>query len=336
MLIEVSLQQYRAHVDTCVPLSPLTLLVGPNAVGKSSVLEALVVLGRVLGTAPGETSIDTLAGSCALPWLLRRGAVSEIKIAVTGEVEGQRWSAWAAAPSDLSTSMLKPGWHPDAVTHGIAKDVLVNAVALRLDARRLAEPSTSDQEVPTLDEDGYGLATVLSTLKLTSTDRFHALEAAARKVVPALQAIGFKRTWLTSQAPGGAVVGDELVLDFKGASGLPAHAASEGMLIALGILTVLYGSAAPRLLLLDNIERAIHPKVQRDLVAGLRVALAAMPETQIIATSHSPYLVDAFAPEEIVLLGHKQDGEVAARRLSDCHEAKWLSVFTTGELWGSM
>jgi putative AbiEii toxin of type IV toxin-antitoxin system len=220
-------------------------------------------------------------------------------------------------------------------------------VTLRLDSRRLSEPSLSEEEVPRLEEDGYGLATVLSALKLSSTERFRALEEAACRIVPNLRGIGFKRTRLERQAPRAVTldgqkvllqakelaIADELVLDFADAAGLPAHAASEGTLLVLGILATLCGPAAPRLLLLEDVERALHPKAQQDLIAGLRAALDVAPETQILATSHSPYLVDALAPEEVVVLGRGADGQVAARRLSEHPKAQLLSVLTSGELW---
>jgi predicted ATPase len=126
---------------------------------------------------------------------------------------------------------------------------------------------------------------------------------------------------------------DELVLDFKDAPGLPAHAASEGTLIVLGILCAMFSPSHPNLILLDDIDRALHPKAQHDLVAGIRTALAAAPNLQIVATTHSPYLVDALQPEEVVVLARRQDGAVAAKRLSEHPKARMLDVLTTGEFW---
>jgi predicted ATPase len=364
MLTELSLHEYRAHAATRVPLTPLSVLVGPNAVGKSSALEALFLLGRLLDAPP----LEVLVGGCELRWLVRRGATEDLKIQVSGKQGEESWKLWATAPRDGDVLGTKLGWdvqYPPEVeaardaaeqalgTRGprperpAGADALRGAVTLRLDSRRLAEPSISAEEVPRLYEDGYGLATVLSALKLSSTDRFHALEETACRIVPTLRAIRFKRTRLERQAPrtltleGQKVVvqekevtvADELVLDFADATGLPGHAASEGTLIVLGILATLYGPATPRLLLLEDVERALHPKAQRDLIAGIRGALAGVPETQIVATSHSPYLVDALAPEEVVVLGRGADGRVAARSLADHPKARLLEVLTSGELW---
>lgn len=180
-------------------------------------------------------------------------------------------------------------------------------------------------------------------------DRFRAVEEAAQRIVPGLRGLGFKRTRIEQQLPRTLTIeeqkvfvqetkitiGEELLLDFDGASGLPAHSASQGTLIVLGILAALYGPAAPPLILLEDMERALHPRAQRDLVASLRAALAAIPQLQIIATTHSPYLVDALQPEEVVVLARRPDGAVAARRLSEHPKAKLLDVLTTGEFWAA-
>ncbi len=360
MLTELSLHEYRTHTATTIPLTQLCVLVGPNAVGKSSALEALSLLGRLLD----ELTEDVLVGERDLRWLVRRGATEDLKIQVCGATGEHKWALWATAPRTgevqatelnwrvqeseelklaqvkLATGRPYPAWPAGA-------DALRGAVMLRLDSRRLAEPSSSLDEVPSLQEDGYGLATVLLALKASSTDRFHALEKAAGAIVPTLRGIGFKRTRLERQAPRvltvegqkvvvqekEMVIADELVLDFADAQGLPGHAASEGTLIVLGILAMVYGPSAPRLLLLEDVERALHPKAQRDLIAGLRGALQEAPEMQIVATSHSPYLVDALEPEEVVVLGRGTDGRVAARRLRDHPNAQLFEVLTSGELW---
>jgi hypothetical protein len=162
MLTELTLQRYKAHKDTRVPLARLTVLVGPNASGKTSALEALRVLS---GAAP------------VLDLALRQGATLPMRLGCAGETRGKPWSR--------TTGARDPDYDPED---------LRPATFLRLDARRLGEPSHSDEEVPVLAEDGYGLATVLTALKVASNDRFHALEGAARRVVPRLRGLALKRT----------------------------------------------------------------------------------------------------------------------------------------------
>jgi AAA15 family ATPase/GTPase len=54
MLTSVRLQNFKGHTDTTVNLGKLTVLVGPNASGKTSVLKALSLMGRCLSELPQE------------------------------------------------------------------------------------------------------------------------------------------------------------------------------------------------------------------------------------------------------------------------------------------
>ena len=65
-------------------------------------------------------------------------------------------------------------------------------------------------------------------------------------------------------------VGHRVIFDMDGAPQLPAHGASEGTLITLGILTAIMSHRGPHLVLLDDLERAIHPRAIADLVTELR------------------------------------------------------------------
>lgn len=60
------------------------------------------------------------------------------------------------------------------------------------------------------------------------------------------------------------------MLDFKGAPDVPAPLASEGTLPVIGLLTALWMEPKPRLLLLDDIDKALHPRAQEEPSAQAR------------------------------------------------------------------
>jgi len=102
------------------------------------------------------------------------------------------------------------------------------------------------------------------------------------------------------------------------------------------LVTALHAPGRPRLLLLDDLEHSLHPRAQHDLVDVIRGVLAEDPSLQVVATTHSPYLVDALEPEEVVVVALRQDGTTAARRLSDHPDAaRALQVLTSGEAWSA-
>ncbi len=366
MITELTLQQFKAHTATRIPLGKLTVVVGQNAAGKTSILEGLLLLSRLLDQPPESV----FTGKYDLRWVLRRGATEELKIQALGCTETSYWEFLVTAP-DTTIEKARVDWtdrtrpmnaDQEKALRSVFGDeldkqrfptppagasALRGAVALRLEASRLAEPSYSEDETPRLEEDGYGLATALSTLKLTSTEQFMAMEHMACQVIPRLKRISFKRTKMTQPLPraskaekrnGSAsetqtVIADELVLDYEDAAGLPAHAASEGTLLVLGILCAIFSPSRPNLLLLDDIDRALHPVAQNELLRGLHSVLASSPDLQIVTTTHSPYLVDALEPDEVVVLARGARGMVVAKPLSAHPKAGLLDVLTTGELW---
>ena len=224
------------------------------------------------------------------------------------------------------------------------------ALFLRLSPRQLAAPSYLEEEVPALRPDGEGLASVLNDLASSAPESTAAIEEALRTVVPSVRRVRTERASVRRLETEHLVVdgqsiprirertywGHRVVLDTVSGRGIPLHAASEGTVLTLGLLTVLHGRSPPRFLLLDDIDRALHPRAQEDLVAQLRRILAARPELQIVATSHSPYLLDALRFEEVRLTTLRDDGSVACAPLTDHSEyERWKDHVHPGELWTS-
>lgn len=375
MIDSVTLQNFKAHRDTRVPLGRMTVLVGQNAVGKTSVLQAMSLLGRCLSSPTTEL----FAGRFALPGVVHQGATDPLLIELEGDFADRRRRIGLRAsagrlPSEVSAPMatlidgdpvLPESIDPAADTSQLSGHTLllcglqrrevaalrpqVESLLLRLDEARLAEPSYVEDEHPRMQGDGFGLATVLSELKRTDTARFQAFERAVQEVVPTFRSLGFKRTIVQSTVPrvmsvdgqrvlvneSNRVVADEILLTFADAATLPAGAASEGTLVTIGMLAAIYAEPRPRVLLVDDIDRALHPFAQRSLIEALRRALEVAPDVQVVATTHSPYLVDALDAEEVVVLGRSAGGPVRAMRLSEHPARRHLESLTTGEFWSA-
>jgi predicted ATPase len=66
----------------------------------------------------------------------------------------------------------------------------------------------------------------------------------------------------------------------------------------------------------------------------LRDVVSEQSQCQVILTTHSPYVVDLFQPEEVTLCQKTVGGSIAVRRLSDSQAVReQLDVFTLGEIW---
>lgn len=343
MLTSVRLQNFKGHRDTTVRLGRLTLLVGPNGAGKSSVLQALLMLSYMIRNPPQ----DMLRGDGAPGDLLHRASAGPITISAEGTDNNVPWRLSAAiTPEELNASpsrerRLSVDW-AHGETSGRAGDMLFplrnqlgqaplepavgEAVLYRFDASRIAAAVSSEQVMPVIRSDGMNTSALLATLKLEQEEVFERIETELRKIVPSVERIRIRRV------PVDKGIGHKIYLDLRGAPNVPAHAASEGTLVTLALLTVLLSPNRPRIVLLDDLDHALHPEAQVELVRQLKRLLAEMPDLQIVATTHSPYILDELDPADVQVFALRDDGSVATKRLSEHPEAA-SGTLTAGQLW---
>jgi predicted ATPase len=192
------------------------------------------------------------------------------------------------------------------------------------------------------------LATVLAFMALNAPDTFSELVTELRGLIPAIKRIRFTRAEVAEEIYellrvgdqtitrpfSRKVQGDALLFDFNHANDVSARTVSEGTLLLLGLLTVLMGPTRPRILLLDDLEHGLHPLVQKQVLEVLRRILERFPDLQVIATAHSPYLLDGLRPEEVRLTTTGADGYSISGRLVDHPQFnKWKDEMAPGELW---
>jgi predicted ATPase len=218
----------------------------------------------------------------------------------------------------------------------------------------LVEPSYSEDVTSNLDEAGSNLAWVLASLHNEHPDRFNQFNQiidAFRQVIPIVKRVRSRRAKIPRQKRGSItineqklafaeaddVIGPELLFDMLSGDGLPASMASEGTLVVLAVLTLVYGGEdEANLIMLDDIELGLHPKAQRDLVRQLKKLQEKQKKLQILLSTHSPYVVDELTPGDVWLFAPDEEGCAAYARLSDHPDAKRaLDVLTTGEFWSA-
>ncbi len=368
MIERVRLKNFKALRDVTLELGRFTVLVGPNAAGKTTVLEGLHYLCQV-ARKPKEEIFQADRS----PEVLVTDGAEKGLIRAEGSWKNRSWSAEAqlnrsATPaSNIVASAKVNGKDLPWTTKHYGADSrlwaenrddpfckwLAAAVLLRLDPEQLAAPSyTMEGNRPRVEYDGWGLPSTLTEVATTDPDRFAKLQEDLRRVVPSFRRLRTQHREITRIERENIRVGDELLprslprkipgrellFDMATGNGLPASAISEGTLLSLGLLTVLSTPwVHPNLVMLDDIERALHPKAMKELIGVLREWLRMNPEAQIVATSHSPYLLDWLRPDEVWVMVLTDEGDVRADRL-DHHPdlEKWLSVMATGEIWSAL
>jgi predicted ATPase len=225
------------------------------------------------------------------------------------------------------------------------------SILLHLNPAELARASVAAQNKPQLLSDGRGFPSFLAYMALNRPDRFEQLQQSLRSVIPAVERVRFDRIQIVKPEPAiieavspgnfsGPVYldrkqwADSLLFDFQGAPDIPGHMVGEGTLLIVGLLAGLLGPPRPNLVLLDDLDHGLHPKAQRDFVTLLRSFLDQHPELQIVATTHSPYLLDCLKAKEVRLTALNADGSVVCARLDEHPDfEKWKEEMSPGEFW---
>ncbi|WP_437292902.1 AAA family ATPase [Sorangium sp. So ce426] len=346
MITSVRLQEFKGHRDSTVALGRLTVLVGPNGSGKTSVLEALALQSRLVRYAPR----NLLTGDWSPGDLLRRGT-KEGAIALTsrGTWEDEAWSFRTV----LSESSVLVDWERTGDARQFTAEghrplrgqvprldeIVAPTTVYKLNAERIAAAAYSDELAPTVGYDGTNTAVALAAIKLGHDEVFDRIEESLRRIIPNVERVRIRQARVRRPNPelphkAEDVVGSKVYFDFRGAPSVPAHAASEGTLITLALLTVLHGPNRPEVLLLDDFAESLHPQAQMELVRLVRRLLEEFSDLQIVATTHSPYILDELDPSEIYAFALRDDGTVALKRLSEHPQAKEVKgTLSAGQLW---
>jgi predicted ATPase len=186
-----------------------------------------------------------------------------------------------------------------------------------------------------LQPNGGGLAAVLDVLRDNHPERWNDLLAEMHVWLPEYDNILFD-----GPEPGQKAI---VLRTKKGGHRIPAKDLSQGTLIALALLTLAYLPQPPSLVGLEEIDRGLHPRLLRHLQDALyRLSYPescgeTRPPIQVIATTHSPYLLDLYRehPEEVVL-AQKKGLEVEMKRLTDIeHFEEILGEAPLSEVWYS-
>ena len=348
MITRAKFQNFKALRDVEITFeSRLTVLVGPNGSGKTSVLQGIQFLGRFARDNEGP----------------QRFRISSQRD------RGSQWVyGWEADPQILIDEQILPGCFIEVATqqshgkeflceyrglegndhqlrHGFLASHqrnpiprnspnlhhLKSTIHLELDPVELRRPSFPKTMTPVLNPDGNGLASTLAHLLRKYPERFQAVTESLQEVIPNVVRI---RLDLEKFESNPTQFADVLIFDFKGASGVSPASVSDGTLIVLGLLTVILGPEQPTLILLDDIDHRLHPKAQMKLVDLLHKLLDQFPDLQIIATSHSLYILDHLMPNEVRVMALKDEGSAICARLEDHPQYPLLKeTLSPGEFW---
>jgi predicted ATPase len=359
MIKTFRVQNYKALRDVTLELTPLHVLIGPNDSGKTSVLEALGAHCRATRLVLNEAFEGRWQGR-ALVW--RQQANATVRLETTVEENGARFShvlscQFAGEGRDARTvedvvldgagrsifdfgrgapysGLMNNPSEPRVVAF---RDAIAGLQSYRWIPSRLALPVAFDFSTRFgMEASGFGLAMNLNDILAHDHERFGQLERRFRSIFPSVKRIrlqrepGFVNGGLSGMASG-------LGIYFEQSEGeilLSAAQASDGLLLVLAYLAILYSPEPPRLLLIEEPENGVHPQRLREVLQILTELVSEHDRTQVLMTTHSPYVVDQFKPKEVTLCLKGTDGAVTTHRLSNSKSVReQMDIFQLGEIW---
>ncbi len=356
MIHSVEIENFKNIRHQKIDLERLTVFVGPNGCGKTSVLQAIHRAMQAVATTdsrhhqwwkdrPGPWPLS-------LDWIRTRGTSGELKFRIEA-TSGECDVVFRPLEPELKSVTENRSWSPEVNIRrrqaGTDFSIsLARLLAVRFDASKLSSPSYSDRSTPLLNENGKGLPSVLAFMALNDPDGFETLVDEFRTLIPQVRRLRFTKMPVEREETelvrfGNESIerkivrefqGDAILIDYQNAKGVLAQTVSEGTMLLLGLLTVLLGPNAPDVLLLDDIEHGLHPLAQKTLIETLSTILDRFPNLQILATAHSPYLLDSLKPEQVRLMTIGADGYSVYGKLTDHPDfERWKDEMAPGELW---
>jgi predicted ATP-binding protein involved in virulence len=339
MIKSLRIRNFRNHKNTVLKFGELTAIAGPNGVGKSNALRALLDF-----SIPNQSKIELNENTPTI-----KVESEKDNAVVMSNIGADEWvtifktyNNGVAFQDTEHTRLRSEAWAE-------LKPAFEGWIYLKPSTHNLS-PSYSDDIVPVLEVSGAQLASVITHMMTSDPTSFDELRTAFSEIIPNVVDIRSTRQKVyrvrkktikiddreVVYDDSDEVIGDNLLFDTKTKGGLTADQMSEGTLLILVIVTALFQSKKPKVLLIDDLDCGLHPKAQEDIIRILRGIIQKRKNLQIIFTTHSPYILNGLKSDEINILTADENGFCRADVLSEHPRAQEaLKYMSTGELWSA-
>ncbi|NEO88251.1 MAG: AAA family ATPase [Spirulina sp. SIO3F2] len=369
MITEVTLENFKSHRHTHLKFddSRLHAIVGQNSSGKTSILEAINYASQLFESLSSHKVL--IEDSHFQSVVNRKNPRASVSIkGIRPHLKrvnewGVHYETYFEYGSLNPKKSLLFNWHHSGQTHSfkgldeqefqqkscLIRQVLGIAPKKSFVPSELSKPSYSEDITPKIESNGFGLASVLDSIRDEDYNAYEKIIRMLKVVVPEVKNLSIKRAKVemnrqrSIQLDDGTkipyqeqqeLMGQEVVLDMKSGDRIPGHALSEGTILTLGLLTVLMSPQRPNLILLDDIQQGLHPKAQLELITVIQEIIKTNPELQIIFTTHSPYILDELKTSQVHVLNTDKNGYTLSKRLDEHPDIEWAGQsLTTGEMW---
>jgi predicted ATPase len=225
-------------------------------------------------------------------------------------------------------------------------ELIGSAAMYRLDPRLMKMPAAFDEKRRyRMDPDGFGLSTLLDDILGDDPESFLRLSKTFCGYFPQFKNIRLQTEKAMSRQTDASGVpssspstGKGIYFEHTSGFFMRAQQASDGAVLFLGFLALTAVGKPPSVLLIEEPETGVYPKRLGEIIHILKqltIKNGDLPVPQIIFTTHSPYVLSYFSPEEVTLMS-RVGNTVIARPLRDApniYERLGGGAFYLGEVW---
>ncbi len=362
-LQSVRVRNFKAIVDSkTIRLGPLTVFIGHNGSGKSSLIEALETYQTIVrygldsamqrwmgieharhksveakeraGEAVNPIAFNLAIGKSVLKStriemkVNNDPAANRIFISQESSHHANGWCIESAMArvvldSDAGQSILSRA----RGKHGEIANQIQNWQFLTLQPERMGTPQPQQRTggAVRLAKDGSNIADFLLDIRRLDQAAFDGIVETMSYVLPYARDL---QPSVTSELERKAYL-QLTEADFK----VPGWMLSTGTLRMLALLALLRHPSPPPLIVVEEVENGLDPRSIHLIVEEIRNAVLS-GITQVIVTTHSPYLLDLLTLEHLVLVERDSKGQPRFLRPADSDNLqRWAADFAPGKLY---
>ena len=364
-LQSLRIRNFKAVVDSkAVKLGPLTAFIGNNGAGKSSLIEALETYQAIvrdgldtamqrwlgiehvrhkaqeakerMGQVVNPISFDLALGES--PRKVRR-----LSMTVNNDPAANRMFIASERVTDLAGDFTERNLLDSMPPHGAGRSILTVPLDLGMtmvttevlawqfltlspERMGLPVPQQRTKGAVRLANDGSNVADFLLDLRRQDVNAFNGIVETMAFVLPYAKDI--QPTLTSSEIERKAWL--QLSEDtFK----VPGWLLSTGTLRMLALLALLRHPNPPPLIVVEEIENGLDPRSIHLIVEEIRSAVLS-GATQVVVTTHSPYLLDLLTLEHLVVVERDAQGHPRFTRPADHEKLRtWAQEFAPGKLY---
>lgn len=179
------------------------------------------------------------------------------------------------------------------------------------------------QDHPRLLPDGENLVGLLSYLNTNDLKSFDLITEQLRDVNPHFKELAFA-----------VPIAGKTLLTLKEKHlnrAVPIDFISDGTLRFLLLMAILYNPKRGAVVCLDEPEMGLHPDMISSVADGIKYA--AQTGTQMIVSTHSPLLLNAFELDDILIFEKDSENQTIVNRKSEEDFQDWQGEFLAGQMW---